>query len=411
MTDLIKSRMATGAGALVAVCAFASMAMAQTADPVAQGEKNVPEFEPAFANQTRAPAEASGMTLALETVVGNLEHPWGLALLPDGAMLVTERPGRLRVITADGQLQSAPVKGVPKVHAVQQGGLLDVAIAPDFSESRLVYWTYAEPLGGGMSVTAAARGRLTDDMRELTDVQRIFQQTPPSPSPAHYGSRIDFDAQGRVIITTGEHFTDSERLLAQDLTTTYGKVIRINPDGTPVDENAIAQQSNARPEIYTYGHRNIQGLDIDPATGEIWTVEHGPQGGDELNRLTAGANYGWPVISYGENYGGSPVGSGKPRQTGMEEPVYYWDPVIAPGDMVFYQGAAFADWQGDLLVTSLNPGGLVRLNLQEGQVIGEEWVITDQGRIRDVDTDASGALLLLTDDPDGAVLRVTPASQ
>ncbi len=377
---------------------LASPALAQ----VDQGPPNT-GFTPAFAGQTRAPALADTNVL-VEPFVTGLENPWGIATLPGGGWLVTERPGRMRMISADGTV-SDPITGLPQVTAIEQGGLLDVAVAPDFANSRIVWWTYAKPLANGF-VTAAARGVLSPDGTQLADVQDMFVQDPPSLVPAHYGSRVVFDGQGHVFITTGEHFTDANRLLAQDLTTTYGKVIRLTETGSvPADNPYVGIGGDD--QIWSYGHRNIQGAAINPATGVLWTIEHGPQGGDELNQPGPGLNYGWPLVSYGENYDGSPVGSGASRIEGVQEPVYYWDPVIAPGGMLFYQGN-FADWQGDVLIASLNPGALVRLKLDAGRVIGEERLVTDVGRVRDVEALANGGLLLLIDATDGGILRVTP---
>jgi glucose/arabinose dehydrogenase len=407
MTAKLFRALLAGGGAAAAAAAACAQA------PVAQGPQNVPEFAPAFAEQTRAPEAPSGVTLAVETVAEGLEHPWGMALLPDGALLVTERPGRMRVVRPDGSV-SDPIAGIPEVHARRQGGLLDVALGPDFAEDRLIYWTYAKPLGDGMSATAAARGRLAEDLSQVTEVADIFVQQPPSPTPMHYGSRVLFDGSQNIYVTTGEHSSARERGLAQDIGTGYGKVIRIRPDGSAPPDNPFVGKPGALETIWSYGHRNIQGADIDPETGLLWTVEHGPRGGDELNMPQAGMNYGWPVISYGENYDGSPVGDGLTAAQDMEQPVYYWDPVIAPAGMSFYRGTLFEGWQGDLLVASLDPGALVRLELArdttagETRVVGEERLLTDRGRIRDVAEAPDGALLVLTDAANGALLRLTP---
>ncbi len=387
--------------ALIAGPAFAQ-------DPVDQGPKNA-SFEPAFENQTRAPAMESGVTLAVEEFSGTLVHPWGIDALPDGGWLVTERPGRMRVVAEDGTL-SDPIDGLPEVYNERQGGLLDVKIGPNFAEDRVIFWTYAKPMGSGESGTAAARGVLSEDMTAVTEVMDIFVQTPSSPSPMHYGSRIVFDGEGHAFITTGEHFTREERQFAQDLDTTYGKLVRValdgsTPEGNPYNESA---RSEAAAEVWSYGHRNMQGAAVHPETGDIWTIEHGPAGGDELNLIEKGANYGWPEISYGVNYNGSPIGTGEAVQDGMTQPRYYWDPVIAPGDMVFYDGEMFSDWTGDLLIASLNPGGLVRLSLDGDTVTGEERFLTGDRRMRDVAVAPDGAILVLWDSPDGAVLRLTP---
>lgn len=373
-------------------------AVAGMAAPVEQGAPNVPEFAPAFAGQTRA--EALAPTAVTRAVLAQgLEHPWGIAAMPDGGYLVTERAGRMRVMGPDGAL-SAPIKGLPEVAAAGQGGLLDVALSPDFGRDRLVYWTYAKAVRGGFA-TVAARGVLSKDLTQLTGVEDIFIQSPPSETRAHYGSRILFGPQGHLFITLGEHFTVRERQLAQDVSTTYGKVVRLKADGAVPDDNPFG---NA---VWSYGHRNPQGADIR-ADGTLWTIEHGPAGGDELNRIARGGNYGWPVISYGENYSGRPVGAGLTQAEGMAQPRYYWDPVIAPAGMAFYDGGLFDDWRGDLLIGSLNPGGLVRLRLQGDRVVGEERLFDGQERIRDVEIAQDGSVLLLVDAPDGAVWRVTP---
>lgn len=380
----------------VVLAVVPGLAMAQ----VEQGRPNA-DFAPAFEGQTRAAALADTPVTVTE-FAGPLENPWGIAALPDGQFLVTERPGRMRLINAEG-VMSAPIIGLPAVHDVRQGGLLDVAVSPDFANDRLVFWTYAKPVEGG-SVTAAARGVLTVDLH-LEDVRDIFAQNRPTETAMHYGSRIIPMADGTVWITTGERSSTINRVFAQDLDVTYGKVIRLNWDGSvPADNPFVGAQGDDA--IWSYGHRNMQGAAIDPE-GALWTIEHGPAGGDELNQPQAGLNYGWPVISYGVNYNGTEVGIGEAVRDGMEQPVYYWDPVIAPGGMTFYDGD-YADWQGDLLIGSLNPGALVRLKLDAGRVVGEERVITNAGRVRDVELAADGGVLLLVDDGQGAVLHVKP---
>jgi len=392
---------------LTASALLAGAAACAQTETVEQGRPNVPEFDPAFPEQTRAPEQHSDLTLAVETIASGLEHAWGMALLPDGGYLVTERPGRLRVVAPDGTL-SDPVQGLPEVLARGQGGLLDVAVSPTFAEDRIIYWTYAKPVARGSS-TAAARGRLAEDGASVTDVQDVFVQDPPSPTTNHYGSRVIPDGAGHLFITTGEHQTQAERQYAQHLDKTYGKIVRINLDGTPPADNPFAGLAEAVPTIWSLGHRNIQGAALD-ADGQLWAVEHGPKGGDELNRIEPAANYGWPVISYGENYNGSAVGESLTAAEGMEQPRYYWDPVIAPGGMTFYDGAMFPDWQGDVLIGAMNPGALVRLDLDGDTVAGEERLLTDAGRIRDVEIAPDGAILVLTDAEDGALLRLTPGS-
>ena len=333
-------------------------------------------------------------------VAVGLEHPWGVELLPDGRFLVTERPGRLRVVNRDGRL-SAPLTGVPEVYARGQGGLLDVALSPAFAQDRLVYLSFAERGSGGAG-TAVARGRLGE--HGLEGVQVIWRQQPKvDGSNNHWGSRLVFRADGTLFVTVGDRYAHLER--AQDLSTTIGKIVRINPDGSVPRDNPFVGRSGALPEIWSYGHRNVQAAVLD-ARGELWTVEHGARGGDELNNPQPGKNYGWPVITYGVDYSGARIGIGT-AQPGMEQPVYYWDPVIAPSGATFYSGTAFPGWRGDLLVGSLRPGALVRLRIADGRVTQEERYLDELGeRIRDVREGPDGAIYLLTDS--GRLLRVEP---
>jgi aldose sugar dehydrogenase len=329
-----------------------------------------------------------------------LEHPWGLAFLPDGRMLVTERPGRLRLVARDGTL-SEPLGGVPPVYARGQGGLLDVAASPGFAQDRLVYLSFAEPGPGGAG-TAVARGRLGE--RELEGMQVVWRQQPKVDGPLHWGSRLVFLGDGTLFVTLGDRY---QRERAQDLGVTLGKIVRINADGSVPRDNPFVGRDGARPEIWSWGHRNIQSAALD-AAGRLWTVEHGARGGDELNQPQAGKNHGWPVITYGVDYSGVRIGEGTTK-AGMEQPVYYWDPVIAPSGATFYTGAAFPAWQGDLLVGSLRPGGLVRLRLSGGRVVLEERYAGDVGhRIRDVRQGPDGLIYLLTDEGRGRILRLEP---
>lgn len=381
---------------------------AGSGDYVVQGERNT-SFEPAFPEQFRAPAAASEFQVEASSLAGPLVHPWGIAALPDGGYLVTERPGRLRHVAEDGTI-SEPISGVPEVASQRQGGLLDVALGPDFSESRTIYLTYSKPVGDGLFATAAARGVLSEDLASLSDVEDIFVQEPGATAPMHFGSRLVFDGEGHVFITTGEHFTEQYRQYAQDLDKTYGKVVRFDLDGSVPEDNPFVDQDGAIGSIWSLGHRNIQAAALDDR-GRLWTIEHGPQGGDELNLTEAGLNYGWPVVSYGRNYDGSPVGSGDASAEGFEPPEYFWDPVIAPSGMAFYEGEMFSEWDGDVLVGSLTPGGLVRLAMDGERVVGEERLLRDLGRVRDVEVLADGSLLLITDEENGEILRVTRSQE
>jgi len=358
---------------------------------------------PTRAQAQRSPTPDSVRNVVRATTVAKgLENPWGLAFLPDGRMLVTERPGRLRVVERGGQL-SKPLAGVPKVHARGQGGLLDAEIDPDFARTRWVYLSYAEPGPGGAG-TAVARGKLGEG--KLEDVQVIYRQQPKVSGSAHFGSRLVFARDGKLFITQGDRYTERER--AQDLSVGFGKVVRINPDGSIPKDNPFVGRADHRPEIWSYGHRNVQSAALHPDTGQLWTVEHGARGGDELNHPEAGKNYGWPVITYGIDYSGAKIGEGTAKP-GMEQPVYYWDPVIAPSGMAFYTGSVFPNWRGNVFIGSLTPGLLVRLELKDGAVVKEERYLGELNeRIRDVVQGPDGYLYLLTDESAGKILRVEP---
>jgi aldose sugar dehydrogenase len=332
-------------------------------------------------------------------VARGLEHPWAVAFLPEGRLLVTERPGRLRMVAKDGAL-SEPLTGVPKVQAGGQGGLLDVVLSPSFAQDRLVYLSFSEPGEGGAS-TAVARGRLGE--RGLDDTQVIWRQQPKVGGPMHFGSRLVFRPDGTLFVTVGDRYSHRDR--AQDLSTTIGKVIRINADGSVPRDNPFVAREGARPEIWSYGHRNVQAAALDPQ-GQLWTVEHGARGGDELNNPQPGKNYGWPIITYGIDYSGAKIGVGTARP-GMEQPAYYWDPVIAPSGAVFYHGDQFPDWKGHLFVGSLNPGRLVRLKLTDGRVTEEaRYSIGSGERVRDVRQGPDGLLYVVIDASRGRVVRL-----
>jgi aldose sugar dehydrogenase len=362
-----------------------------------------PPFALAQAPRSPTPAPMNG-AVRLETVATGLERPWALAFLPDGRILVTERPGRLRIVERDGRV-SKPLDNVPPVVARGQGGLLDIALHPRFAENLLVYLSYAEPGENNTAGTAVARGRLAEG--KLDDVQVIYRQQPKVEGGNHFGSRLLFARDGTLFVTQGDRFGYRER--AQDLSSGLGKIVRINPDGSVPKDNPFVGRSGTRPEIWSYGHRNVQSAAFHPETGQLWTVEHGARGGDELNHPEAGKNYGWPVITYGVDYSGAKIGEGTAKP-GMEQPVYYWDPVIAPSGMVFYTGEAFPDWKGSILIGSLTPGLLVRLTLKDGQVAREGRYLGDLGeRIRDVQQGPDGLIYLVTDSRDGRVLRVRPS--
>jgi aldose sugar dehydrogenase len=373
--------------------------------PVETEPPNAEDQTPAFEGQTRAPGDPLGVAFEVRTIADGLEHPWGVAVLPDGQFLVTERPGRLRVVSATGDLSPA-VTGLPAVDARGQGGLLDIALDPDYATNRRIYWSYAEPRTGGNG-TAVARGTLTlGATPSVADVEVLWRMTPTFNSTLHFGSRLAFANDGNLFITTGERSDLAGRAQAQRLDSSFGKIIRIAPDGSVPSDNPLVDDDDAQPEIWSWGHRNVQGAAIHPGTGELWTSEHGARGGDEINIVRKGKDYGWPTISYGEEYSGDPIGAGITARDGMEQPRYYWDPVIAPAGMAFYQGAMFPAWQGSLFVGSLGQEHLDRLTLDGDRIVGEERLVTDRGRIRDVQVGPDGAVYLVTDADNGALLAL-----
>jgi aldose sugar dehydrogenase len=368
---------------------------------------------PAFPGQTRAPEQKLGVAFAVVTVAEGLVNPWGLAFLPDGKMLVTERPGRLRVLSADGKQKSEPVSGIPAVDARGQGGLLDVALDPDFTTNQLIYWSFAEATPAGTNNTAVARGKFIDGPAPaVANVQVIFRQMPSLNSALHFGSRLVFSRDGTLFITLGERSITEGRMQAQRLDGLLGKIVRLNPDGSVPRDNPFVGKPGVRPEIWSFGHRNIQAAALHPATGELWETEHGTRGGDELNVSRKGLDYGWPTIAYGIEYGGGQITGGKQQKAGMEQPRYYWDPNIAPSGMVFYTGTLFPAWRNSLFIGGLGSLNLVRLTLNGERVTGEERLLQDlqpqRERIRDVRQGPDGALYLLTDNARGRVLKLVP---
>ncbi len=358
-----------------------------------------------MAQVTDAPA-APASKIRVEVVARGLEHPWGLAFLPDRRMLVTERPGRVRIVSREGKL-SRPLTGVPKVAATGQGGLLDIALAPDFERSRLVYMSYAEPRDGRANGTSVARARLVGPAGEerFEGVEVIFRQEPSHRGGLHFGSRLVFAPDGKLFVTLGERF---EMQYAQDLGRHWGKVVRLEPDGKVPVDNPFVGKEGTRPEIWSYGHRNAQSAAIHPGTGALWVVEHGPRGGDEVNIVERGANYGWPVVGYGIDYSGATIHTAADR-AGMVPPIYYWVPSIAPSGMAFYTGDLLPDWRGNLLVGALAGQALHRLVLDGARVVAEEVLIANRReRIRDVRQGPDGAVWLLIDAGDGAIARIAP---
>ncbi|MFG3595728.1 PQQ-dependent sugar dehydrogenase [Bradyrhizobium sp. RDI18] len=355
--------------------------------------------EPAF--------DSSAGELEVRTIARGLVNPWALAFLPNGTMLVTERPGRMRLVSAEGQV-SPPLKGVPDVWASGQGGLHDVVTDKSFAQNRTIYFCYAERTSGG-GRTTAARAKLSDDNGRLDEVKIIFRQQGPLSSGNHYGCRIAQADDGNLFVALGDHFTHRDQ--AQNLGNHLGKLIRIAPDGSVPPGNPFTGRADAKPEIWSYGHRNVQALAINPASGEPWEIEHGPRGGDEVNLVGKGKNYGWPVIGYGIDYSGAKIHESTAKD-GMEQPLKYWVPSIAPSGMAFYTGKLFPKWNGNLFTGALRSAMLVRLTLNGNAVTSEERLLQNlHERIRDVRQGPDGALWLLTDSSNGRVLRVAPASK
>jgi glucose/arabinose dehydrogenase len=388
---------------------LSALAVAASGPPVEQGPPNVPSNRPAFPEQTRAPAVRSARPPKVTLVASGLDKPWAIAFLPDGRMLVTEKPtGRLYVMgPRPGDPRSPPVSGLPRVDGRDQGGLLDVEVAPDHARSGLVYWTYYEPRKGGNGL-AVARGRLVlGDRPRVEDVRVVFRMEPTLDSTKHAGGRMVFAPDGTLFVTLGERSILEGRRQARDLGSHLGKIVRIRPDGSVPDDNPFTKREGARPEIWSSGHRNVLAAALD-ARGRLWIAEMGPRGGDELNLVERGKDYGWPTIGYGEEYSGARIHAST-AGPGLEQPVYYWDPVISPSSLVIYSGDLFPEWKGNFLIGGLSSRALVRLVLEGGRVVGEERLLTDLGaRIRAVVQGPDGALYLLTDDSDGKLLRLTP---
>ena len=379
----------------------ALIAAPAAAAPVEQAAPNVPEKQPAFAGQTRAEAVTAKTQLNVTEIATGLNRPWGVALLGGGRFLVSEKAaGRLTIIAADGA--KTPITGTPATDARNQGGMLGVANPGD----GWIYWSYAEPREGGNG-TAVARGHLVGS--EMRDVAVIFRMMPTLDSAQHYGGRLVFPKDGTLIVTLGERSILQGRMQAQRLDNHLGKIVRINRDGSVPRDNPFVKTPGAKPEIWTYGNRNVQSAALD-AKGRLWEVEHGPAGGDELNLIARGKDYGWPTIGYGEEYSGKPINENRTQAPDMEQPVYYWDPVIGPSGMVFHSGKGAPEFKGNAFIGGLRVQSLVRLVLQNDRVVGEERLLTDRKeRVRDVIEGPAGALYLLTDSPEGKLLKVTPA--
>ena len=372
--------------------------------------RNAAALEPAFREQTRAPEMRAGMRFETEQVATGLNKPWGMTFLPDGRLLITERT-TLRIITSEGEV-SAPVQGVPAVDIGDQGGVHDVVLDPDYAINGLIYFMFSQPGEPPLTGSAVARARLSEDgdAPSLQDLTIIFSQQPKLDSRQHYGGRLAFDRQGRLYVTTGERYVPEGRPQAQQLDSLLGKVVRIDRDGGVPPDNPFVGVAGARPEIWSYGHRNVQGAAIHPVTGRLWTNEHGPRGGDELNIPESGGNYGWPIVTYGIEYTSETIGAGITQAEGMLQPIYYWDPVIAPSGMAFYNSDAAPAWKGSLFIAGLAGRHLARLTLDGDRVVGEERLLTERKqRLRDVEVGPDGSLWVLTEGAsDASLLKLTP---
>jgi glucose/arabinose dehydrogenase len=374
--------------------------------PLEARPANAPTQQPAFEGQTRTCGVTSNVAFQVTVLARGLVHPWAVEPLPDGGFLITERPGRLRAVSASGEL-GEPVTGLPPVDARGQGGLLDVALSPSFGSDRTIYWSYAEPRDGG-NATSVARGVLAADRKSVGSVQVIFRAQPTYDGTMHFGSRLAFAPDGKLFITLGERSDTPMRPQAQQPGSHMGKIVRINPDGSVPDDNPLAGQSGALSEIWTLGHRNVQGAAFD-GQGRLWAIEHGARGGDELNLIQKGQNYGWPLVAYGIEYAGGAIPGAVTARDGYEQPVYYWDPVLAPSGMQFYSGSAFPAWRGSLFISAMKEKRLVRVTLDGDRVSGEEHLLADRGqRVRDVREGTDGALYIVTDEENGELWKVAP---
>ena len=383
----------------------------QAAAPVDPRPANDPNQKPAFAGQTDAPERKSKVAFDVVTVVEGLVNPWSVAFLPNGKMLITERPGRLRIL-AEGKL-SEPVTGLPEVVARGQGGLLDVTLDPAFAKNNTIYWCYSEPREGGVNNTAVARGKLVDEApARVEEVKTIYHQEPSLASNLHFGCRLVFGRDGTLFVTQGDRSITEGRMQSQKMDSLIGKFVRINSDGSIPKDNPFVGKEGVRPEIWSSGHRNTQAAALHPTTGELWEIEHGTRGGDELNIARKGKDYGWPTIAYGIEYRGGTITGGIQQQEGMEQPIYYWDPVIGPSGMAFYTGNLFPAWKGNLFVGGHATNDLVRLELEGEKVVGEERLLKDlqpkPERIRDVRVGPDGAIYVLTDSATARLLKLIP---
>ncbi|GAB4001985.1 PQQ-dependent sugar dehydrogenase [Spirosoma daeguense] len=379
----------TVAGSTLALASYGQSASVETKEPNSA-------YKSASAGQTRIGAVKSTTNYEGKVLTEALQKPWGITSLPDGRLLITEKEGTLRIATSAGKL-SEPITGLPKVNSAGQGGLLGLRVDPEFATNRMVYWVFSEA-GAEGNLTAVAKGKLSADEKKIEGATVIYRATPGYKGTLHYGGRILIDKSGNLVISTGERSDKVTRPQAQSVNSGLGKVIRITKDGKPAAGNPFEGQSNARPELYSYGHRNVQGLAWHPVTGDLWENEFGPRGGDELNRIQPGKNYGWPTITYGIEYSGEKVGEGIQQKDGLEQPVYYWDPSISPSGMTFYSSDRIPEWKNNLFIGSLSGMHIARLVIENNKVVGEERLLSGEyQRFRDVTQGNDGAIYAVTD--------------
>lgn len=366
-----------------------------TAPPV-ETQKANSDYKPAFEGQTRIGGVKSTTAYEGKVLTSDLKNPWGVTNLPDGRLIITEKAGTMRIATTAGVL-SPPITGIPTVNSEGQGGLLGIRVDPDFNQNRMVYWVFSETRPDG-NLTSVAKGKLSADEKKIEGATVIYRATPAYAGNLHYGGRILFDKDANLVISTGERSDTVTRPQAQQLNSSLGKIIRITKDGKPVSGNPFEGKANAKPELYSYGHRNVQGLSFHPATGDLWEVEFGPRGGDELNRIEPGKNYGWPTITYGIEYSGKKVGDSIQVKEGMEQPVYYWDPVVSPSGITFYSSDSIPEWKNNLFIGGLSSMHIVRLVIENNKVVSEERLLSGEGqRFRDITEGKDGALYAVTD--------------
>jgi aldose sugar dehydrogenase len=392
--------------ALLLGAALGAQPVSKECTPIETKAANAPDQRAANPGQYRTCAVRSDSIYEVTVVARRLEKPWAVEPLPDGSLLVTEKAGRLRVVAADGKI-APPIAGLPAVDSRGQGGLLDVALSPGFANDRTIFWSFSEPRGDGNG-TSIARGTLTADRKRLENVRVIFRVRPTYDGVQHYGSRLAFGPDGMLYASFGERSDTVMRKFAQQLDSHLGKIVRITPDGAAPRDNPFAGRAGAAPEVWSLGHRNVQALAFDPQ-GRLWDIEHGTRGGDEVNRIEKGKNYGWPLVAYGIEYSGRPIPNQGTAAAGLEQPVYYWDPNIAPSGAQFYTGDAFPAWKGSLFVGGLAGMRLVRLVIADGRVTGEEHLLADRNqRIRDVKQGIDGSLWVVTDADNGELWKIAP---